>query len=123
MAVLVAVASFAIAAGETRVLGHPVIEALVVALILGMLVRLAWRPGSTFEPGIRFAGKELLELSVVLLGISVDLPLLVRAGPALGLAIVSIVVVAVGTVPTYSPSRITVTRSEISLSSSILCEM
>jgi len=93
VAVLVAVASFAIAVGETRVLGHPVIEALVVALLLGMLIRLVWRPIELFEPGIRFAGKEILELSVVLLGISVDLPLLVRAGPALGLAIVSIVVV------------------------------
>ena len=91
-AAVVGVASFGIAAGEARVLGHPVIEALVVALVLGMLVRLVWRPSPAFEPGIRFAGKELLEVSVVLLGISVDLPLLVRAGPALGVAIVSIVV-------------------------------
>ena len=77
-------------------LGHPVIEALVVALLLGMLVRVFWRPGAAFEPGIRFAGKDVLELSVAILGISVDLPLLVRAGPALGLAIVSIVAVGLG---------------------------
>jgi uncharacterized integral membrane protein (TIGR00698 family) len=96
VAMLVAVASFLIAEGETRLLGHPVIEALVVALVLGMLVRLAWRPGAGVEPGIRFAGKELLEVSVVLLGISVDLPLLVRAGPALGAVIVAIVVVGLG---------------------------
>jgi len=89
---LIGVASFAIAEVETRLVGHPVIEALVVALLLGMLVRLAWRPAPAFEPGIRFAAKELLEVSVVLLGISVDLPLLVRAGPALGVAIVCIVV-------------------------------
>jgi uncharacterized integral membrane protein (TIGR00698 family) len=93
VAVLVGLASSAIAEGETRLLGHPVIEALVVALVLGMLVRLAWRPSATYEPGIRFAGKEVLELSVVLLGISVDLPLLVRAGPSLGVAIVLIVIV------------------------------
>ena len=37
--------------------------------------------------------------------------------------IVSMLVVAVGTVPTYSPSRRTVTRSEICFSSSILWEM
>ena len=77
-------------------LGHPVIEALVVALLLGMLVRVFWRPGAAFEPGIRFAGKDVLQLSVAILGISVDLPLLVRAGPALGLAIVSIVAVGLG---------------------------
>jgi uncharacterized integral membrane protein (TIGR00698 family) len=93
---LIGLASFGVAEGETRLIGHPVIEALVVALLVGMLVRLVWRPSETFEPGIRFAGKQLLELSVVLLGISVDLPLLVRAGPALGIAIVCIVVLGLG---------------------------
>jgi len=96
IAAVVALASIAVATGETRLLGHPDIEALVVALLLGMIVRFFWRPGATFEPGIRFAGKELLELSIVLLGVSVDLPLLVRAGPALAVAIVSIVAVGLG---------------------------
>jgi uncharacterized integral membrane protein (TIGR00698 family) len=91
--VAIGAAALVIAGAETRVLGHPVIEALVVALLLGMIVRAWWKPGPTFEPGIRFAGKEILEASVVLLGIAVDLPLLVRAGPALGMAIVAIVVV------------------------------
>ena len=90
---VVGAAALAIASVETRVLGHPVIEALVVALLFGMIVRMMWKPSPAFEPGIRFTGKEVLELSVVLLGISVDLPLLVRAGPALAVAIVSIVVV------------------------------
>jgi uncharacterized integral membrane protein (TIGR00698 family) len=96
VAAVVAVASIAVAAGETRLLGHPVIEALVVALLLGMVVRFAWRPSATYEPGIRFAGKELLEFSIVLLGVSVDLPLLIRAGPALAVAIVAIVAVGLG---------------------------
>jgi uncharacterized integral membrane protein (TIGR00698 family) len=90
---IVGAAALGIAAVETRALGHPVIEALVVALLLGMIVRTMWMPGAALEPGIRFTGKEILELSVVLLGVSVDLPLLVRAGPALAVAIVSIVVV------------------------------
>jgi uncharacterized integral membrane protein (TIGR00698 family) len=89
-------ASIAIAAGETQLLGHPVIEALVVALLLGMAVRAFWRPSAAFGPGIRFAGKQLLELAVAVLGVSVDLPLLVRAGPALGVAIISIVAVGLG---------------------------
>lgn len=92
VATAVALASVAIAGVETRLLGSPVIEALVVALVLGMLVRALWRPNPSFEPGIRFGGKQVLELSVAILGISVDLPLLLRAGPALGVAIVSIVV-------------------------------
>jgi uncharacterized integral membrane protein (TIGR00698 family) len=96
VSIVVACVSIAIAAIETRVLGHPVIEALVVALLLGMVIRFFWRPGPMFDPGIRFAGKGLLEISVAILGISVDLPLLVRAGPALGIAIVGIVAVGLG---------------------------
>lgn len=96
VATIVAIASFAIAGVETRLIGHPVVEALVVALLLGMIVRAMWQPSSTYEPGIRFAGKGLLELSVAILGISVDLPLLVRAGPSLGIAIIGIVAVGLG---------------------------
>jgi len=70
--VLVAVASIAIARVETRLFGSPVIEALVVALLVGMIVRLVWRPNARLEPGIRFAGKQVLELSVAILGISVE---------------------------------------------------
>ena len=96
VSIVVAVVSVAVAAVETRLLGHPVIEALVVALLLGMVVRFVWLPSVRYEPGIRFAGKGLLEISVAILGISVDLPLLVRAGPALGIAIVAIVAVGLG---------------------------
>ena len=91
VAAAVALASIAIAGVETRLFGSPVIEALVVALLVGMIVRLVWQPSQQFEPGLRLAGKQVLELSVAILGISVDLPLLLRAGPSLGIAIVSIV--------------------------------
>lgn len=90
---LVAVASAGVAQLETQFLGHPVIEALVVALLLGMLVRVVWRPSARYEGGIRFSGKQVLEFSVALLGVSVDIPLLVRAGPALAVAIVAIVAI------------------------------
>ena len=46
-----------------------------------------------------------------------------RRRPTIMLMIVSIGVEAAGTVPMYCPSRITVTRSAIRFSSSILCEM
>lgn len=84
-------AAFGIAAAESRLFGRPVIEALVVALLLGMGVRVAWRPGARFEPGVQFSAKQVLELAILLLGATVELPLLLRAGPALGVAIVSIV--------------------------------
>lgn len=91
LAAAVTAASMAIAALETRALGHPVIEGLVVAILLGMVVRTAWRPSARFDAGVKFAAKELLEVAVFLLGLSVDLPLLLAAGPALALGIVLLV--------------------------------
>src|SRR5690606_4320404 len=93
LAAAITLASLAIAAVEARVFGHPVIEALVVAILLGMVVRSCWTPPAAFEAGVHFTGKEILESAVFLLGASVDLPLLLRAGPALVLGIVLLVVI------------------------------
>lgn len=82
-----------IAAVETRLFGQPVIEALVVAILLGMLVRSTRTLPESLEPGIDFAARQLLELAIVLLGAAVDLPLLIRAGPALAIGIVLLVIV------------------------------
>ncbi|HEU4631649.1 MAG TPA: putative sulfate exporter family transporter [Gemmatimonadaceae bacterium] len=92
LAVAVAIASQGIAALETRVLGHPVIEGLVVAILLGMVLRTSWTPPARTEAGIHFTGKQVLEVAVFLLGASVDLPLLLQAGPALAAGIVLLVV-------------------------------
>lgn len=92
----VTLASWGVAAVETRVFGHAIIEGLVVAILLGMVVRTLRVPPPRMAPGIRFAAKPVLELAIVLLGASVDLPLLLRAGPALGVGIVSVVVLGIG---------------------------
>jgi uncharacterized integral membrane protein (TIGR00698 family) len=81
---------------EVRWLGNAVVEALVLALVLGMIVRAAWTPPERYEPGIAFAAKQVLETAIVLLGASVDLPLLLRAGAPLVIAIVTVVVVGLG---------------------------
>jgi uncharacterized membrane protein YadS len=73
-----------------------VIEGLVVAILLGMVVRTLWTPPAGTEAGIHFTGKQVLEVAVCLLGASVDLPLLLKAGPALAVGIVSLVVVGIG---------------------------
>ena len=100
----VSLASLAIAGIETRVFGHPVIEGLVVAILIGMAVRTAWTPPSGAAPGVRFAAKEVLEVAIVLLGASVDLPLLLRSGPSLALGIV--LLVAVGLTASYGIGRL-----------------
>lgn len=94
LAVAAAVAglSWLLARAEGRWLGNAVVDALVIAILLGILVR-EWLPRiESFEPGIEFAAKDVLEFAVFLLGASVDLPLLLSAGPALAVGIITLVV-------------------------------
>jgi len=79
---------------EERLVGHAIIEAIVVAILIGMIARTIRAPAPAFEQGIAFSAKQLLEFAVFLLGASVDLPELLRAGPALLGGIVIIVAVA-----------------------------
>ena len=92
----VSVAALAIADVETRLFGHPVIEGLVVAILLGMVVRTCWTPPQRAGAGVDFAAKQVLEVAIVLLGASVNLPLLLRSGPSLAFGIVLLVVLGLG---------------------------
>lgn len=99
----VTLAAWALQTAEVALFGHAVVEALVLAILLGMIVRTAWTPPAPFKRGIRFAGKQVLEAAIVLLGASVNLPLLLRAGAPLVIAIVT--VVAVGLAAGYGIGR------------------
>jgi uncharacterized integral membrane protein (TIGR00698 family) len=98
-----AAAAWALQLAEVALFRHAVVEALVLAILLGMLIRTFWIPTPRFVPGIQFTAKQVLEVAVVLLGASVDLPLLLRAGPALAGAIVA--VVATGLLCGYGVGR------------------
>jgi uncharacterized integral membrane protein (TIGR00698 family) len=87
-----ACAAWLLQLAEVAVFRHAVVEALVLAILLGMLVRTLWVPPALFAPGIQLTAKQVLEVAVALLGASVDLPLLLRAGPALAGAILAVVV-------------------------------
>ena len=91
----VGIVSIGVAMLEARAFGHPIIEGLVVAILLGMLIRTVWTPPASVAPGVAFSAKELLEVAILLLGASVDLPLLLRAGPALAAGIVLLVVIGI----------------------------
>jgi uncharacterized integral membrane protein (TIGR00698 family) len=95
LAAAVAALAYALQQAETRWLGHPVLEGLVLAILIGMVVRTAWTPPARVEPGVAFAAKEVLEVAIVLLGASVSLPMLLREGPALLAGIAGTVVVAI----------------------------
>jgi len=80
---------------EERLFGHALIEALVIAILLGMLWRNARGVAPRLLPGISFTAKEVLEIAIVLLGASIDFPALLQAGPLLLLAIVAAVAVGI----------------------------
>jgi uncharacterized integral membrane protein (TIGR00698 family) len=56
-------------------LGHfmPIVGGPVFGIVIGMLVAIARKPPALFTPGIKFAGKQLLQLSIILLGATLQL--------------------------------------------------
>jgi len=80
---------------ETGLFGHAWLEALVLAILVGALVRTLWTPSRRWTPGISFSAKTLLEIAVVLLGASVSIGAIVAAGPLLLVGIAAVVVIAI----------------------------
>ena len=80
---------------EEHLTGHPYVEALVIAILIGIAIRTAWVPGERFKAGIAFCAKQVLEIAVTLLGASVSLSAIVASGPALLTGIVAAVVLTI----------------------------
>ena len=68
---------------EVRFVGQAYLEALVLAILLGVAVRTAWVPTPRFIPGLVFSAKFLLECAVVMLGASVSVATVLALGPFL----------------------------------------
>lgn len=88
---LISIAAIGLQWTEEAFAGFPYIEALVIAILLGMCLRTFWTPGPRWRPGIAFTAKQLLELAVAFLGASITFSSLVASGPAFLGAIVGIV--------------------------------
>ncbi len=80
---------------ELYVTGQAYLEALVLAILIGLLVRTFWLPSKTWSPGIAFSAKILLELAVVLLGAAVSVRTVLALGPALLLGIAATVAITI----------------------------
>ena len=80
---------------EVGFAGEPYLEALVLAILLGVAVRTAWTPGPRWHCGIAFSARTLLEVAVVLLGASVSARTVLALGPALLGGIVLVVAAAI----------------------------
>ncbi|MEU6281926.1 putative sulfate exporter family transporter [Streptomyces sp. NPDC047028] len=58
----------------------PVVGGPVTGIVLGVLVALAVRPGERLRPGVAFAGRQLLQAAVVVLGAQLSLGQVLRVG-------------------------------------------
>ncbi|MBQ0820271.1 YeiH family putative sulfate export transporter [Microvirga sp. HBU67558] len=76
--------------------GRPWLEALVIAILLGTLVRTLWTPDRRWTPGIGFSARTLLEIAVMLLGASISFQAVLDAGLGLILGIAIVVALAIG---------------------------
>ena len=96
LCVLVTGAATLLAMIERQVFGAAWLESLVLAIIIGAVVRTAWTPSARWQTGISFSAKMLLEIAVVLLGASVSARTVLAAGPGLLVGIAAVVVLAIG---------------------------
>ena len=103
LCIAIAVVGWILQRVEEGLLGRPYVEALVLALLIGVVVAAVTRLPERLEPGIRFASRELLEVAVCLIGVAVDVALLRRAGIGLFAGIVAIVVASLAF--TYAAGR------------------
>ncbi len=74
LCVAIAIAAFALG----RVV--PIVGGPVFGIVLGMIVAMLVKPDARFTPGVKFAGRQLLQLSIVLLGATLQLGEVVGAG-------------------------------------------
>jgi uncharacterized integral membrane protein (TIGR00698 family) len=82
---------------EVSYAGHPYLDGLVIAILLGVAIRAFWTPGPVWNNGIGFSAKTLLEIAVVLLGASLSAVTVIALGPFLLIGIALIVAVAIAT--------------------------
>lgn len=94
LAVAISALAIGLQALETRWLGQPILESLVLAILLGMLWRNLVGTSPRLKPGLDFCAKQVLEFAVLLLGGTMNLAAILAAGPRLLIAVVAAVVLA-----------------------------
>jgi len=94
--VAITIAAILLQQAEVYFAGQPYLEAIVLAILLGVATRTLWVPGPRWIPGISFSAKFVLEVAIVLLGASVSITTILALGPLLIVGIASIVAVAIG---------------------------
>jgi uncharacterized integral membrane protein (TIGR00698 family) len=103
LCIVIAAVGTALQVLEERLFGRPYVEALVLALLIGVLISSIWTIPASLDSGIQFAARELLELAVCLIGVAIDTALLRRAGAGLFIGVVAAVVASLSI--TYAVAR------------------
>jgi uncharacterized membrane protein YadS len=101
--VSLAILAFVLQSIEKRLVGEAYLEALVLAILLGVIVRTIWTPSRKWIAGISFSSKLLLEVAVVLLGASISTATVLALGPATLVGIACVVSLAIAS--SYSICR------------------
>jgi len=91
LCVAVTLAATALTWLEVQLFGRAWVEGIVIAILLGTAIRSVWVPPAFLQKGIAYAGKQMLEFAVVLLGASVSAVTIVAAGPVLMLSVILVV--------------------------------
>lgn len=99
----VSAVALALERAEAALFGRAWVEALVLAILAGTVLRSAWSPSARWQPGIDFSAKFLLEVAVVLLGLSLSAQAVAAADPGLLAGIVGVVFVSLAA--TYALGR------------------
>jgi uncharacterized integral membrane protein (TIGR00698 family) len=94
LCVLVTLIAVTIQALEETLVGHPYVEAIVLAILLGTAIRTLWEPGGRWRAGIAFSAKQVLEVAVALLGASLSIAAIAASGLVLLVAIVTVVILS-----------------------------
>jgi uncharacterized integral membrane protein (TIGR00698 family) len=100
---LVTLIAVALQALQEATVGHPYVEAIVIAILLGTAIRTIWEPNSRWNVGIALSAKQLLEVAVALLGASITFAAIAASGPILLGAIVGTVILTIAV--SYGISR------------------
>jgi uncharacterized integral membrane protein (TIGR00698 family) len=110
---LITIISIGVQHVEERYFDHPYVEALVIAILLGMAVRTAWQPSARWLSGIAFSAKQLLEVAVMLLGASISFAAVMASGFLLIAAIVATVAIMLAV--SYGLSRMLGLSTKLSI--------
>ncbi len=95
LCVAVTLAAMLVERIELAVFGRAWLEALVLAILVGTAVRSLWTPGEVWQSGIGFSAKTLLEVAVVLLGLSISTATVQALGLTLLAGIAVVVALAI----------------------------